>query len=94
MNEKYLIEFDDVAKKQLKKLEKSGQQIYLKKVFSFLEELKINPRIGSGKPEQMKYYQSEVWSRKINKKDRFVYEIIETKKIVFVTQVIGHYQDK
>jgi len=94
MNEKYLIEFDDVAKKQLKKLEKSGQQIYLKKVFSFLEELKINPRIGSGKPEQMKYYQGEVWSRKINKKDRFVYEIIETKKIVFVTQVLGHYQDK
>jgi len=63
-------------------------------VFSFLEELKTNPRTGGGKPEQMKHYQGEVWSRKINKKDRFVYEIIKNEKVIFITQVLGHYNDK
>jgi len=96
MNEKYIIKFDEVAQKQLNKVEKSGQQIYLKKIFSFLNELKTNPRIGSGKPEQLKHQKQgeETWSRKINKKDRLVYHISEKENKILIIQVLGHYQDK
>ena len=53
-----------------------------------------NPRFGTGNPEQLKYYDGEVWSRRINKKDRFVYEIYEDEVLVVVIQALGHYQDK
>jgi|GEM_PF-6591666 len=35
MSKEYIIKFDKIAQKQLNKLEKSGQQIYLKKYFLF-----------------------------------------------------------
>jgi len=96
MSEEYLIKFDEIAQKQLKKLEKSGQQAYFKKVFYFLEELKANPRTGRGKPEQLKHQKQgeETWSRKINKKDRFVYHISEKEKKILIIQILGHYDDK
>jgi toxin YoeB len=37
----------------------------------------------------------EVWSRRINQKDRLVYEIFETsEQSVVVLQMLGHYKDK
>jgi toxin YoeB len=37
----------------------------------------------------------EVWSRRINQKDRLVYEIFETSEhSVVVLQMLGHYKDK
>jgi len=93
-DKEYTIEFDQITKKQLKKLEKSGKQLDLKKVFSFLQEIKINPKTGTGHPKPLRNHQGEIWSRKINDKDRFVYKIFEEETAVLVTQVIGHYQDK
>jgi len=96
MNKNYKTEFSKDAKKQLEKLKKSGKQIYLQKIFSFLQEVEIDPRLGTGTPEQLKHQKAgkETWSRKINKKDRFVYEIFEEEKTILVIQVLGHYQDK
>jgi len=44
--------------------------------------------------EQLKYFDGEIWSRAINKKDRLIYEIFEEDTAVVVIQALGHYNDK
>lgn len=55
-------------------------------------EFEDNPKIGTGNPEQLKHQLSGFWSRRINKKDRLIYEIIEEpEKLVVVVSALGHY---
>ncbi len=62
------------------------------KLDSILEELKIHPRTGTGNPEQLKHQLSGFWSRRINKKDRLIYEIIEEpERLVVIISALGHY---
>lgn len=70
--EKYLIEISRDAQKDLQNLKKSGRKADIEKVSTFFREIEVNPRAGTGQPEQLKYQDGEVWSRRINKKDRFV----------------------
>jgi len=54
--------------------------------------LEIHPKIGTGNPEQLKYQLSGFWSRRINKKDRLIYEIIEEpENLVVIISALGHY---
>jgi toxin YoeB len=64
------------------------------RIVIFFTEIAKHPREGSGQPEQLKYFSGEVWSRKVNKKDRFVYEIFEEEIIITVIKALGHYGDK
>lgn len=91
---KFRIEVTNSANKDFAKIYKSGKKSDILKVETFLKEIEINPREGSGKPEQLKYYKGEIWSRRINKKDRLVYEIFDDKILVLIIQSIGHYDDK
>lgn len=91
---KYIVKLSKAAEKDLKQIKKSGQKSDMEKISRFFEEISENPRIGTGKPEQLKYYDGEVWSREINKKDRLVYEIFENEILVVVIQAKGHYNDK
>jgi toxin YoeB len=89
---KYLIVFEDLAQNHIEKLKKSGDISSLKKLNKILNELEIHPRIGLGNPEQLKYQLSGYWSRRINKKDRLIYEIIENpEKQVVIVSALGHY---
>ena len=90
----YKLELSKTADDDLKKIKKSGKKIDLKKIETLLSELEEHPKTGTGSPEQMKHYQGEVWSRRVNKKDRMVYEIIDDKVVVFVYNFLGHYTDK
>jgi toxin YoeB len=77
------------------KLEKSGKKADIKKVEKFIIELANSPRTGLGKPEKLKHYNGrEIWSRRINQKDRFIYLVIEEKKEIVIVSILGHYQDK
>ena len=78
----------------MKAIKKSGRKLDMEKVQTFLIELEEHPRTGAGSPEQLKYYDGEVWSRELNKKDRFVYEIFEEEVSVTLIQSLGHYNDK
>jgi toxin YoeB len=61
-----------------------------KKIESLLINLQIDPRSGIGKPERLKHYdKQEVWSRRIDKKNRMVYQI-ENNKIIILS-VLEHY---
>ncbi len=88
----YIIEVKDVARIHLLKIYKSGNQSTIKKVEKIIFELSIHPATGTGNPEQLKHQLSGFWSRRINKKDRLIYEIIEEpdKKVVVIS-ALGHY---
>jgi toxin YoeB len=91
----YSIEISSAALEDLKKIQKSGNKKVIDKVNQLILEIALNPREGTGKPEMLKNLVGEVWSRRINQKDRLVYEIFETsEQSVVVLQMLGHYKDK
>ncbi len=61
------------------------------KAFDLTREIMVNPREGTGKPERLKYFEKEVYSRRVNHKDRVVYTIYEFKKEIDITSYKGHY---
>ncbi|MGB4960260.1 MAG: Txe/YoeB family addiction module toxin [Saprospiraceae bacterium] len=75
----------------MKKIIKSGQKDDIKKLEIILDELKLNPFIGIGRPERLKYHLSGYWSRRINKKDRLIYQILEGEVVVIVVSALGHH---
>ena len=91
---KYIVQLSKRALKDLKAIKKSGRKLDMEKVQNFLIELEEHPRTGTGSPEQLKYYDGAVWSREVNKKDRFVYDIFEEEISVMLVQSLGHYNDK
>lgn len=91
---KYIIEFSKEALKDLQLIKRSGKKADIKKINDFLTEIQEDPRNGTGQPEQLRYQDGEIWSRKINKKDRFIYQIYENKLIIIVISSLGHYSDK
>ena len=54
-------------------------------------ELQEHPRTGTGQIEQLKYYEEETWSRRINKEHRLVYRIYDDIVEVLVLSTYGHY---
>lgn len=78
------------AKSDLDWFRKNDKQSYIK-CFDLIRELLETPRLGQGKPERLKYFEREVFSRRVNLKDRLVYTIYENEKIVDITSCKGHY---
>ena len=72
-------------------IKKSGNTASIKKILKILNELKEHPSTDSGNPEELKYDLSGFWSRRINSKDRLIYEIVEDLNTVFVVSGLGHY---
>ncbi|AOW08052.1 Txe/YoeB family addiction module toxin [Flavobacterium gilvum] len=91
---KYFVEFEDVARKNLKAHYKSGNKSTIKKIEKILLELTESPFSGEGQPEELKYNLEGYWSRRINKKDRIVYRVEAEIVTVFVVSAMGHYFDK
>jgi toxin YoeB len=91
---RYSLKISEKAKKQLSLLHKSGDKILIKRIEKILEELGDNPYSGIGKPEQLKHNLSGLWSRRLDKKNRLVYEVIEEIVTIYVVAVKGHYSDK
>ena len=83
-----------LAKKHLEQIYKSGRTSDIKKIELLFLELSEEPRKGTGKPERLKNYEGEIWSRRINQKDRLVYEIFEEEILVNIIRALGHYEDK
>lgn len=88
----YRIVFEKKALEDIKKITRSGKKSDVKKLDQILEELKKHPTFGIGSPEQLKHQLSGFWSRRINKKDRLIYQIIEEpNKLIVVVSALGHY---
>lgn len=89
----YKIEFKEQANKDLVALAQNEPKAFLKARI-LIEELKVHPRTGTGKPEPLSGDRAGQWSRRITKKHRLVYEIHDTEVVVLVLTAYGHYDDK
>lgn len=90
----YELQFTPKAEEDLLAWKKSGQKAILKKLIKLFSELQKHPRYGTGKPEQLKGYDDERWSRQIDKKNRLIYSIHDEIIEIHVLQLKGHYNDK
>jgi len=87
----YKINILSHANKDLNWFRKNDKTSYIK-LFDLIREIMIEPREGTGKPERLKYFEQEVYSRRINQKDRLVYTIYEGNKEVDISSCRGHYE--
>ena len=84
------IVFEPAAQEDLKAWVKAGDKTILKKIAKLIEAIVENPYQGIGKPEQLKFNLSGVWSRRINREHRLIYEVLSEKVIIHSLQ--GHYK--
>ena len=63
------------------------------KIISILRELQDHPFTGTGKPEPLKYQFTGAWSRRINHRDRLVYQVDGNIVTVFVLAMRFHYTE-
>jgi len=78
------------ANNDLNWFRKNDKNSYIK-AFDLTRELIVSPRNGTGKPERLKHFNEEVYSRRINQKDRLVYTIYEKIKEIDISSYKGHY---
>lgn len=91
----YRLELSEKARQDLKYIKKTGKKSDISKAENLLRELESHPRKGTGKPERLKYQDNgEIWSRRINQKDRLIYEIFEDRILILIYNFLGHYKDK
>jgi len=84
--------YKDKAIEDIKFWKKSGQQNIQSRITKLIEDIQLHPQTGLGNPEQLKYELSGLWSRKIDKGNRLIYEIFENN--LHVISMRGHYSDK
>ena len=89
----YEVIFSPQALIDAARLKRSEPKAYTK-LNTFIEELKLHPKTGTGHPEPLKGKPEGRWSRTITKKHRLVYRIFETQVYVDVLSAYGHYDDK
>ena len=85
----YHLDFTDKANEDIAAHRKAGNKAVLSKLLVLLEELAEHPFTGTGKPEPLKHNLSGMWSRRINKEHRLIYEVEENT--VFILSAKGHY---
>ncbi len=90
----YEIEYADSFAEDLNKLAKENRK-YLAKIEQLIGSIKQNYKTGIGKPERLKGFEDqEIYSRRISKKHRLIYEFIETENKIILLHCYGHYDDK
>ncbi len=87
----YKINFLSQAEKDLAWLRKHDKKNYIKS-FDLVRDVAQNAREGIGKPERLRHFEGEVYSRRVNRKDRMVYTIYEEEKEVEISSFRGHYE--
>jgi toxin YoeB len=89
----YRLIFHTDAENDLTKHIKSGNKILLNKIYVLLEQLKVHPNTGVGKPERLKHKDEATWSRRIDDKHRLMYIIKEDIMEVHIVSLWGHYNE-
>lgn len=84
------LDFTERAREDIEAYKKAGNKAILHKVLKILEELIEHPFSGIWKPERLKYNLSGMWSRRIDKEHRLIYEVNEDT--VFILSAKGHYK--
>ena len=89
---KFRIKIENSAQEDVFKIYRSGDKSCIKKLQKIMIELSDHPTTGIGNPELLKHSLSGLWSRRLNKKDRLIYELFEEpEELVVVISALGHY---
>ena len=91
---RYRISTSKEAEEHVLIYKKAGNKIALERIVRIIEELKVHPEFGIGKPKKLKNNKGEFWSRRIDDKNRIIYQIDEVDSVVYILRAIGHYDDK
>lgn len=86
----YRLDFTKRALEDIAYHKMSGNKPVINKLAVLFNELTQNPFTGTGKPEPLKHNLTGLWSRRINKEHRLVYEVIGTAVVVHHAK--GHYE--
>jgi toxin YoeB len=84
--------YKDKALNDIDFWKKSGQKTIQSRISKLIEDIKNHPETGLGKPEVLKYELTGLWSRKIDEKNRLIYEVVNSQ--LHVISMRGHYYDK
>lgn len=87
----YKINILDNASDDLDWFRKNDRTSYVK-IFDLVRELMEDPGNGTGKPERLKYFEKEVYSRRVNHKDRLINTIYESVREIDISSCRGHYE--
>ena len=85
------IDYTDDAKSDVLFWMKSGNKSIQNKINHLLVSIQETSYSGIGKPEALKHQMFGLWSRRIDKEHRLVYEIDEELNIIIVHSLRGHY---
>jgi toxin YoeB len=55
----------------------------LKKINELIRDIQRNPHSGIGKPEPLKYDLSGLWSRRIDREHRLVYQVLNKEVLIY-----------
>jgi toxin YoeB len=61
------------------------------KIFELMRSIECTPYEGIGKPEPLKHDFKGLWSRRIDKEHRLIYEIDEPNNLIIFIRCYGHY---
>ena len=64
-------------------------KLMLKKINQLIKDIQKHPNEGLGKPEPLKYDLAGLWSRRIDREHRLVYQVVE--KEIFIYSCKYHY---
>lgn len=87
----YKIRILENAQEDLDWLRKNDKTSHIK-CLDLVREIMNDPRSGTGKPERLRYFEKEVYSRRVNQKDRMVYTIYESLGEIDISSFRGHYE--
>jgi toxin YoeB len=84
------VRFSEKAKRQLEDYKSHNDVKSMDKIKFLLTAIINEPFSGLGKPEPLKFDLKGLWSRRINIKDRLVYEV--KSEYIFIYSIKGHYK--
>ena len=87
------LEFDQNAIEDLSYWVKKDRR-KAEKILELVQEVAKTPFTGTGKPERLKHKNGNVWSRRIDSKNRLIYSVEENIVTVEIISAKGHYGDK
>ena len=87
----YKISILEGAEEDLAWFRKNDKNNYVK-CFDLVRAIAAEPREGIGKPERLKYFEGEVFSRRVSQEHRMIYTIYEKDKEIDIGSFKGHYE--
>ena len=91
---KYELDLTAQFEEDVQRHRTSGNKVAVEKINTLLNELRVHPKTGTGKPEPLKGNKTGKMSRRITGKHRLVYQIKEEVVTVIALSGWGHYGDK